>query len=330
MPISSNNARSALVSLAQALTVATSLFVLASCSTTAPAPTTPDNPDSSVPTPATAGTETPEHSEPEAVPATASAPGEPPQEQERASQPEQPADKADGPVESARIVRAPAAPAPAAPSTGSAPAPEPPSTVALNGRVRLDISRVEDVDADSVRDTVIYFRPAGLPVTPEPDNFEIVTRRKRLLPDVLVIPVGSTVAFPNQDDILHNVFSVSSAADFDLGLYGEGETKSHTFVEPGLAVIYCNVHHAMRADVLVVDTPFFTQAGPDGRFSIKGIEAKTGELVAWHPRAGFLRRQISLPAEPPLELELALVRPRIPDHLDKSGQPYRPERPNER
>ena len=43
-----------------------------------------------------------------------------------------------------------------------------------------------------------------------------------------------------------------------------------------------------------------------------------------------MRRQITLPTESPLELELTLVRPRIPDHLNKSGQPYRPERPSRR
>ena len=177
---------------------------------------------------------------------------------------------------------------------------------------------------------MIFFEPAGASEPAEPQNFQITTRRKRLIPDVLVVPVGSTVAFPNEDSILHNVFSVSSAANFDLGLYGEGESKSHTFMEPGLAIIHCNVHHAMRADVLVVDTPYFGQPDGDGNFSIVGIEPAAGELVAWHPRAGFVRRQIRLPTTESLELVLKLVRPRIPDHLDKTGQPYRPERPGRR
>lgn len=219
------------------------------------------------------------------------------------------------------------APADSAPSIAP---PRPPASVSLTGRIVLDVSQIDDVDDDSVRDTIVYFRPAGTPQPVEPRDFEIRTERKRLLPGALVVPVGSTVAFPNQDDILHNVFSVSPAANFDLGLYGEGESRSHTFTEPGLAVIHCNVHHAMRADVLVVDTPFFARADSDGRFSMEGVEAGAGELVAWHPRAGFLRRQITLPAEAAFEIELTLVRPRIPDHLNKSGQPYRPERPGRR
>ena len=220
-----------------------------------------------------------------------------------------------------------AAPAESRPSIAPARTPAPAS---LDGRIVLDVSQVDDVDDDSIRDTIVYFKPVGAAPPVEPGDFEIRTQRKRLLPGVLVVPVGSTVAFPNQDDILHNVFSVSPAANFDLGLYGEGESKSHTFSEPGLAVIHCNVHHAMRADVLVVDTPFFARVDSDGRFSMEGVEAKAGELVAWHPRAGFMRRQITLPTESPLELELTLVRPRIPDHLNKSGQPYRPERPSRR
>lgn len=313
------------VSLTRALTVATCWLVLAACSTTPIQPTPPVDAEPATPTPVTAGAESREDSEPEpaATPTPTPAP-----ETEPAAQPEPAATPADARTESAEIAPAPTAVQPA--STTPAPEPEPPSTVALSGRVNLDVSRVEDVDDDSVRDTVIYFKPVGPSMSVEPSNFQIVTQRKRLLPDVLVIPVGSTVAFPNRDDILHNVFSVSSAADFDLGLYGEGESKSHTFEAPGLAVIHCNVHHAMRADVLVVDTPYFTRADADGRFYIEGIEPTAGELVAWHPRAGFLRRQVNLPAERTLELEVALTRPRIPDHLDKTGRPYRPERPSGR
>jgi hypothetical protein len=63
---------------------------------------------------------------------------------------------------------------------------------------------------------------------------------------------------------------------------------------------------------------------------MRGIASTAGELVAWHPRAGFVRRPIRLPLTEPLEIELALTRPRIPDHLDKTGQPYRPDRPSRR
>lgn len=239
-----------------------------------------------------------------------------------AGEPPAPADPVTAPGDPPDAAATPPA-APGEPDTAAAAA-------VVRGRVRLDVSRVDEVDDDSVRDTIVYFKPDGASITVDPRDFEIVTRRKRFLPNVLAVPAGSTVAFPNEDDILHNVFSVSPTASFDLELYGQGESKSHTFTQPGLAVIHCNVHHAMRADVLVVDTPFLAYAGPDGSYSIGGIAPGTGELVAWHPRAGYARRQVRLPLSEPVDIELVLTRPRIPDHLDKTGQPYRPERPSRR
>lgn len=322
------------IGLVQALIVAISLAALAACSTTRPSPATPEDDSSSRPVPVAAEPESREDSERQPMPEKSPARTDP-TPAAPSTQPDRPAasDERSEPTEAeveGESNRAPVAAAPPPTAADPDPSPEPQPALTLSGRVRLNVSQVEDVDDDSIRDTVVYFRPAGAPIAAEPRNFEITTRRKRLMPDVLVIPVGSTVAFPNEDDILHNVFSVSSAANFDLGLYGEGESKSHTFLESGLAVIHCNVHHAMRADVLVVDTPFFTRADPDGRFSIDGIQAMEGELVAWHPRAGFSRRQTGLPLTEPVEIELTLTRPRIPDHLDKTGKPYRPERPSRR
>ncbi|MEX0914770.1 MAG: hypothetical protein WDZ60_02660 [Wenzhouxiangellaceae bacterium] len=310
----------------RALIAAASMLAIVSCATgPVPRPAPEPGPGPADPVPTDSQPETPESSEPAPVPAKAPDPKPPRPEAPPADAPETAATPTASESEVDAVV-----PAPAEPAGRAAPASPPPATVSLNGRVVLDISRVDDVDDDSAADTVVYFKPQGARVSVSPREFEITTLRKRLIPDVLVVPVGSTVAFPNQDDILHNVFSVSSAANFDLGLYGEGESKSHTFREPGLAVIHCNVHHAMRADVLVVDTPFFARAGADGGFTIDGIAPAAGELVAWHPRAGFVRRQIRLPLTEPLEIELTLTRPRIPDHLDKTGQPYRPERPSRR
>lgn len=328
----------------QALVAAIAMLALAACTTPqSPRPET-SPPDSSGPPRTTGAPESAEPSKPSEqppAPATAPAPEPAPEPSQQPAPPDQAPPAGTTPASEPPPSRE-VAPAAAASGDDTAPArsepevappkppPAPPATVSIAGQITLDVSQVDDVDADSVRDTVIYFRPDGTSTTADALSLEITTQRKRLIPDVLVVPAGSTVAFPNEDDILHNVFSVSSAANFDLGLYGQGESKSHTFTEPGLAVIHCNVHHAMRADVLVVDTPFFVQAGADGSFTLDGIASAAGELVAWHPRAGFVRRTISLPLTAPLEIELALTRPRIPDHLDKSGQPYRPERPSRR
>ena len=68
-----------------------------------------------------------------------------------------------------------------------------------------------------------------LPRTPAPSapvRAEIGTADKEFSPHVLVVPLGSTVSFPNHDPFNHNVFSLSEENPFDLGLYGRGETRS--------------------------------------------------------------------------------------------------------
>jgi plastocyanin len=116
-------------------------------------------------------------------------------------------------------------------------------------------------------------------------RLEIAISDKTFSPHVLVVPAGSTVAFPNHDPFDHNVFSVSDSNSFDLGLYGRGEGKTVTFKYPGLVRVFCNVHPKMVALVQVMATHHFTQAGADGAFTITGVEPGAYKLHVWHERA---------------------------------------------
>jgi hypothetical protein len=117
----------------------------------------------------------------------------------------------------------------------------------------------------------LYFRPANpVPPTALAEPGVLVTRRKQFVPRVLAIPAGSSVRFPNEDTILHNVFSRSPDNGFDAGLYGAGNGFVQKFEHPGLVKVYCNVHHSMYAYILVLDTPFFARPDREGRFLIAG------------------------------------------------------------
>src|SRR5208282_5745392 len=94
--------------------------------------------------------------------------------------------------------------------------------------------------------------------------------QRQFTPEVVVVPVGATVSFPNRDAIEHNVFARSPHASFDLGRYGTGGSKSHTFDEPGVVDIYCNVHSDMVGHVVVVPGPWAI-TGQDGSFLIRGL-----------------------------------------------------------
>jgi hypothetical protein len=99
---------------------------------------------------------------------------------------------------------------------------------------------------------------------------------------VLVVPVGSTVEFPNLDDFFHNVFSYSSPKRFDLGRYPRGESKAVRFDEPGIVRIYCEVHESMRSAVIVTLNPYHAVVAEDGSFAIDNVPAGRHVLEIWH------------------------------------------------
>jgi plastocyanin len=179
-----------------------------------------------------------------------------------------------------------------------------------------------DKSAD-VRTAVVTFRPAtpvrGLQTS---RTFVMTTKKKEFLPRVLAVPVGATVSFPNEDPILHNVFSVSGENRFDLGLYRQGKGKSATFKTPGIVRVFCNVHQAMVGFVAVLDTPFSAFPDAAGAFTLS-IPDTAGTLEVWHEQTDPVTLAVPAGAlKPDWTIRPVVTRPRVPQHLNKLGKPY--------
>jgi plastocyanin len=173
---------------------------------------------------------------------------------------------------------------------------------------------------------VVYFKSAAnVPLKPAATPYVMRTERKTFVPGVLAITQGSQVSFPNSDPILHNAFSTAQGNGFDTGLYGKGEGESAKFNSVGVVRVFCNVHHSMTANILVLNTPFFASPDAQGRFSFKNLPDGPGELFVWHDRANLFRKQLVLVKNGALEekISMSLSRKRIPPHLNKFGKPYR-------
>lgn len=113
---------------------------------------------------------------------------------------------------------------------------------------------------------LVYAEPLDAPVPKRAATFTLTQKDKTFRPQILAVPVGSTVDFPNEDPIFHNVFSLSWPQPFDLGLYRAGATRSRTFTQAGEYRVFCNIHPQMTALILVVGTPYVTRPGADGKF----------------------------------------------------------------
>jgi plastocyanin len=162
----------------------------------------------------------------------------------------------------------------------------------------------EQAATSELHRVVVYIEgpgPAAKPVTVTLDQ-----KKRHFEPEVVVVPVGSTVAFPNSDPVFHNVFSLSKAKQFDLGNYSMGETRSVKFTEPGVVSVHCHLHPNMAAAVIVTPNGWYARPAEDGSFQLTGLAPGTYTLVAWHKSAGAFRRTIKIGAAKtePLEVEI--------------------------
>ncbi|HVR09741.1 MAG TPA: hypothetical protein VMW75_16990 [Thermoanaerobaculia bacterium] len=176
---------------------------------------------------------------------------------------------------------------------------------------------------------VVYFEPADAARPPRTEKaFQLLTKNKEFFPHVLAVPVGASVQFPNQDPILHNVFSVSPGNSFDLGIYRGGPPKEKRFEQPGVVRVYCNVHQAMVAYILVLDTAHYGSPDLDGSFRLTGLPRGPGKLTVWHEQADPWTQELKLPlrapegGSPALAPRLVVVRPKLLPHLTKTGESY--------
>ncbi len=171
-------------------------------------------------------------------------------------------------------------------------------------------------------DAVVWIE--GAHVRPRPAAANVLMKGKAFSPHVVVVPVGSTVSFPNDDPIFHNAFSVSGENRFDLGLYKRPKTGAHTFTVPGVVRVYCNIHPQMAAVVVVRDNPYFAKAGADGSFTIEGVPAGKYTLRAWHERGGEGTASVTVPAEGETRAELTLDASgyKAAPHKNKYGKDY--------
>jgi hypothetical protein len=129
---------------------------------------------------------------------------------------------------------------------------------------------------------------------------------EEFVPHLVAVTAGSTVDFPNEDLIFHNVFSLSRGGTFDLGRYPKGHSKSRTFNEPGLIKVFCHLHSQMSAVIRVFDNPYFAIPDSRGRFTIEGVPDGSYDVVAWHERVGEVTLHASVSTGAPADLTFSL------------------------
>ena len=178
-----------------------------------------------------------------------------------------------------------------------------------------------------VNETLVWLETAGgKNIRRPPATFQMMTRGKALVPHVLAAPLGSTVEFPNDDPISHNLFSLSPNNSFDLGLYRKGPGKAQKFDVPGVVSVYCNVHPNMSSVIHVMTTPYYTFTDASGNYAIGDVPPGKYRLVAWNEQGGQIDSKVEVSAAGAVSGGLAVTLDsrnyRATQHTNKLGKPY--------
>lgn len=161
------------------------------------------------------------------------------------------------------------------------------------------VKLAQDQEQDPVayeRSRVVIYLEGAIPSagTTTPGTAEIQQIDRHFLPDLVVVPAGSTVSFPNMDPIFHNIYSLSRAKSFDLGAYDKGQTRRVSFPHPGIVDVYCHLHPNMAATVVVTPNRYYARSDRAGHYQIDDVPAGHYTLVAWHKSAGFFRKSVEV------------------------------------
>lgn len=145
---------------------------------------------------------------------------------------------------------------------------------------------VKDNAGKPVVDAVVYVSPRGGVTATAPPREPVVMdqRDKEFVPYVLPVRVGTSVQFPNSDNIRHHVYSFSQAKIFELPLYKGTPAGPVTFDKPGAVALGCNIHDWMIGYVYVLETPYFEKTADNGEARLTNLPAGAVEVRVWHPR----------------------------------------------
>lgn len=196
----------------------------------------------------------------------------------------------------------------------------------VSGNITIKNKSGESV-ADSCDQAVVFMEPVSGDVknfTPK-EKATIVSKDRKLVPSILPILKGTEVQFPNEDVILHNVFSLSKTKKFDLGLYRKGPGKSVVFDKSGLVKAFCNIHSGMSASILVLDYPYFARTKKNCSFSVSNVPNNTYKVSVWYRYGKGASEELKVTKKfvTGLSFDITETKKRKKKHKNKHGKSYK-------
>jgi plastocyanin len=130
---------------------------------------------------------------------------------------------------------------------------------------------------------VVWLEAPNAPPLRQPATAKMDQKDLTFKPHVLAIRTGTTVAFPNNDKVMHAVYSWKEGKRFDIPLYAAGKTEKRVFDKPGLSKLFCDIHPHMAAYIMTVDSPYFAVSDEKGSLTLKDVPEGRYTYRAWRP-----------------------------------------------
>ncbi|MBC8027393.1 MAG: methylamine utilization protein [Steroidobacteraceae bacterium] len=155
---------------------------------------------------------------------------------------------------------------------------------------------VRDASGAPVADAAVYAELlTGTAPAPRADlRAQIDQVRKEFVPRVSVVQAGTSIHFPNSDNIRHSIYSFSPAKTFSTKLYSGREAPPVLFDRSGIVVLGCNIHDTMVAWLVIVDTPWFAKSGTDGVGTLRNLPSGNYRITATAPAANLAARSLEV------------------------------------
>jgi plastocyanin len=202
-----------------------------------------------------------------------------------------------------------AAPAATPPSRSAAPSRAPAAQVAAREKPRSEFGtirgKVEAEPARFIEETVVYLK--NVPGTYPPRRPAMDQRKMRFIPRVLPVTVGDTVRFLNNDGLAHNVFS-NDGEGYNLGMFKDGEERTHTFTKPGTYAQLCNIHPEMLAYIFVSQNPYLSTVDASGHYEIRNVPPGQYTISIWNSHLSGPDKPVSVERGGTVDVGFALRR----------------------
>ncbi len=205
-------------------------------------------------------------------------------------------------------------------------------TVDVSATVALQRPGAKAAERGSAN-VVVWLTPlqGGSPAAQPQQHYTLAQKDKMFHPHLLVVPVGSSVDFPNLDPFFHNVFSLFNGKRFDLGLYEGHSHRAVRFDREGVSYIFCNIHPDMGAVVISLSTPFYAVSQADGRILLRHVPPGRYRLHVWAENVDLqtlngLSRDVQVDAQNNQlgTFHLQVTAGQAASHKNKFGEDYAP------